>query len=656
MATGTPFHASVSLRDPGWIVAGGIVLMPLMSYTQLLDFKLMPRALLLAAGTTILLLMMIQHIFRKNDAPPYPIRWHIIIPLLLLVAAYALSSLHAINGVEATFWIQKQMLFLLFAAVMLVMISMNKVNLVTLSAGVAASVAIALLLFVRELSSFDFTINTLHDLSTPFGHKNLYAAWLVLSIPFLLYLQHRLRPGIGRTALLVICATVPVTIVLLQAKAATIAMVVMALFFGVTVLSKRPRKQQIATSASAIILLMIGIVAIISLEGRLFTLQTGSFTERMIVWGNTWQMIGDYPLWGVGGGNWQIHFPKYGLHNFYGLNERVYLGYETFQRPHNDFLWVYAEAGIAGLLAWLMIPAITFWHFLKSRAWRKNRFDKQVLMSGAVIAFFVMALADFPLERFELMMMLVLCYLFAVIPENAHRTKIAGSRWIKPVAPIALLLSGYLVYTLFIRTEAEHKHYKVLETHSAGDWLRMSKLASATNERVFNIDNFSIPVQWYAGVAQSAMGNTPAAHHHFQQAYKVNPWQVHVLNNLAGTCHQLGESEHALDYYLQALEIAPFHYEVLLNKSITLYNTGQTDEAFHTMLRLVYKREHQPAYHQAMPVIFNAYLEKLINSEDSAKWNHHSLNKLIGSDSLKIVLLYHHQIEGMELEGLLNGF
>ncbi len=655
MTTGDPNHSLHSLRKPGWAVAGAIVLVPLVSYHQLVDATLLPRAILLAVLIFLLMLSLFRNPGVKGLATlAYP--WQLLIPFMLLVVAYALSSLNALNMVEARFWIHKHLLFLLLAGALLASIRLQRVNLTIVSAGVTLSVVLALALLIKELYAFDFTSNTWHDLRTPFGHKNLHAAWLVLALPFMLHLAKNTRKGFIMMLVVVICCAVPLLIIMLQARAAAIALLVMALFYGMHALSKNRRRLKMALVVSTAVVIIAVVTVIMLPAGVLGQLDSGSFAERLIVWDNTWQMIGEHLWSGVGGGNWQIHFPKYGLHHFHELNQRVYQGYETFQRPHNDYLWVWAEAGITGLLAWLLIPVLNLWFFLQRGYWKREVFNSRVLMTGGVLAFFVIAIADFPSERFEMMLLMVLCYLFAVAPDADPAPSSGKSRNIKPLLASALVLTVYLGYSVYLRAASEHNHYQVLEAHSSGDWLRMSRLTESTNQRVYNTDNFSIPVQWYAGVALSALGQTHEAHLRFKQALAVNPWQVHVLNNLAGTYQQLGEPHRALDYYRQALEMAPLHYDVLLNKSITLYQTENIEEAFHTLLDLVYKKEHPAAYHHAMPVIFDAYLNKLLIHDKSGRWNHQSLRKLNQSDSLKIVVLYHHQIEGVELEDLLNGF
>jgi O-antigen ligase len=632
-----------------------IAMIPAVMYTSLLDFRMLPRGLFLGV---MLLLMYGFWTLAPSGLPDFRsfLRTRPLWPFAGMLAGYSIAAISAFNPVEALFWIQKSILFLLLALAVVAMIGQGVITLLRVSAAVSASIIVAWIMLAIELYPFDFQNISIHDLSTPFGHKNLFASYLVLAAPFVAYLFTQVKTWPLRSAVVLMGILMFITILLLQAKTALIALVVGGSLISVIVLQRYPVKTRYWVAGIAVTLAAAGIMVLFRFDGTFYTLRSGSWDERQLVWRNTLQMIADYPVFGVGGGNWQIFFPRYGLHDFFGMNDKIYQGYETFQRPHNDYLWVYAEAGIAGFLAWISILLLPLWRFWKQRGWRRSAFHPQNLMLAGLVSYFVLAGSDFSLERFEHQMLMVLLFVFVVqeiLPERDEKECRSNMR----VVPlIGLLFSVLIVFGLYSRLKGEHNHFRVLQAHSAGQWTQMAKWSQTTNTAVYNIDNFSIPVRWYEGVARFALGDQPGAFNCFREANEVNPWQVHVLNNLAGSYQQQGNPEQALVIYEKALEIAPLHYEVLLNKSITAYNLGRTDDAFRTMLRLIHKREHPPAYHQAMPVIINAWLRLLKEDTTTGKWNQESIDNLIRSDSLKTLLLYHYQIDKRPLDELINTF
>lgn len=633
-----------------------IVLLPWVTFSQLLDHRLMSRGLLLAS------LMTVGYAFLSGLPSATPWSWHrnrllTLLPFVVMFAGYLISGFIAPNAVEANYWMIKSGFWMLFVYWILRLKTWNGLTLKSISMAVAAATFVSWGVFAFEWVGNDAGIRSLHQLITPFGHKNLFASFLILSIPFVLNINTFNK---GRFAKFIVWATVVAmiaTVILLQAKTAFIGMAAGAIFLVVKRIQKWPPGLRWWTVAllSGVLGALVGLL--FYFDGSYYTLMSGSWEERLLVWRNTLSLISDHPLFGVGGGNWQVQFTQYGLHDFFGLNDQIYLGYETFQRPHNDYLWIYAEAGVIGLAGFVGLLVIALTHSFRKKNQNKDPLGSENLMVAGIVAYFVIALSDFSIERFEHQLLMALLFVFA-IPETKGKSEPVDRPTINPKALTYSLLALSLIITGFFyaRLRAEKNHALVLRAHAAGDYRAMVDLAPGTNGAIYNIDNFSIPTVWYEGVARSAMGEHRLALIKFKEAFQINPWQVHVLNNLAGSYQQTGSSELALEVYRKALAIAPLHYEVLLNKSITEYNLGQTDSAFATQLQLYHKPEHPPIYHQAMPVIFNAWLHSLEADSMSGKWKSESIRNLLMSDSLKRNFLYHVQIEHREIGELLNTF
>ena len=71
----------------------------------------------------------------------------------------------------------------------------------------------------------------------------------------------------------------------------------------------------------------------------------------------------------------------------------------------------------------------------------------------------------------------------------------------------------------------------------------------------------------------------------FEKAYETNPYQIHVLNNIASINEMEGKHDLALKYYNEALAISPNQPDALLNNNAALFNMGNTDEAFLSILK-----------------------------------------------------------------------
>ena len=78
--------------------------------------------------------------------------------------------------------------------------------------------------------------------------------------------------------------------------------------------------------------------------------ETDTISERQMLWGNSWAMVKEKPLTGVGLANWPIYFPKYGI-----SDSRAESGNVTFKRAHNDFLSIWAETGPVNMLVYILL-------------------------------------------------------------------------------------------------------------------------------------------------------------------------------------------------------------------------------------------------------------------------------------------------------------
>ena len=340
--------------------------------------------------------------------------------------------------------------------------------------------------------------------------------------------------------------------------------------------------------------------------------------ERILLWTNTWQMIKENPITGVGGGNWQLFFPKYGLQNFMQTNYLISDGYTTFQRPHNDFLWIWSELGILALLAYISVFVFAIYYGIKNII-NETEITKKIISTSflmVIIGYVIIALVDFPLERSEhqFFILLIIAMVCKQYFTNIKTNKTFPFKWIL----ISIIAVNFFNLFVFVkRTQAETHAHQMLVAHNKNNWTLMIKEAKKANTEYYSIDNFSIPLQWYAGVAYSALGDNVNAKIAFEKAYEINPYQIHVLNNIASINEMEGKHDLALKYYNEALAISPNQPDALLNKSAALFNMGNIDDAFFTILKFKFDNENTQfkTYYLA---IIKAKFEKLFALPNSS--------------------------------------
>jgi tetratricopeptide (TPR) repeat protein len=100
------------------------------------------------------------------------------------------------------------------------------------------------------------------------------------------------------------------------------------------------------------------------------------------------------------------------------------------------------------------------------------------------------------------------------------------------------------------------------------------------------MDPTSTPLSWYSGFAFFKQNNLSEAREKFLDAYKLNPYHIHVLNNLASTYAMSGTSDSAIFFYEKAVKIAPNFDESWFNMSAVYFNMKEYTLAYESLKRV----------------------------------------------------------------------
>lgn len=120
---------------------------------------------------------------------------------------------------------------------------------------------------------------------------------------------------------------------------------------------------------------------------------------RLPAYGVAWDMFRERPLLGVGPGSYRALYMPYKLRLDERRPEWIRIGHQPFSQAHNDHLQILAETGLPGYL--LFLGALIFLARLSFA--RRDAGSPQVQFATtfafpAAVAFFVLALAHFPMQ------------------------------------------------------------------------------------------------------------------------------------------------------------------------------------------------------------------------------------------------------------------
>jgi len=411
------------------------------------------------------------------------------------------------------------------------------------------------------------------------GHKNLLSSIQFLMLPILLYVFITAKK-LFKTLSVIALVLIFITLFQTQTRAVLFALFIFSISLFLLNREKLHKKHFIGFLVGIVLLLGSG-YAIMKYTNRYDAFireinKTLEFTSssRYKLYDSSLQLIVEHPIFGVGPGNWKIDVWEYGLYE--GT-----LGKSFAQRPHNDFLWVFAEGGIFAGLSYILLFLILL---RDSYYLHKNKEDGifYSLLFSCFLGYGFISLVDFPMERFSHNIIFFVLASFII----AGKIKEVNTKMPTWFNLMLIGISFFAVYVASIRYQGEIHAANAIHYKSKGNWNYVIKaIDKAYNLAYYEIENTSTPLLWYRGVAYFNQQKYDLALKDFKSAYKVNPYHVHVLNNLATSYQMKGDSEKAKQYYRDVFKVNPTFKESRINLAAILYNEKKYVEALDVIIQ-----------------------------------------------------------------------
>ncbi len=578
---------------PSWLIYLPLVVIPFVYVNTLVDPGQMPQLAFLFAYMLILLSGVLIKTWRKSDADLVWSRAFTYLSIFLGISAVQVFSVPLVAEGMLT-WLK---MFAFFLLMFLIKQYSQKGNvLYDVSRMLTLTTFLLFVILFWQMSLFnvlEYDHQASYRLNATLGHRNLLSQYVLLLLPFNFFVRNdkviwirwlsRIQLLIGLVLLLI-----------LFSRAVWVAFLVSVM--GTFVMSRlsghQPEDIKITIRKwMPMLLLSVGLIMVIAfghptVRNVLFTQSVttvntgyGTAKDRLILWEKTWHMFQEHPWNGVGPGHWKIHFLKSGVKGTLGEDGKTF-----YQRPHNDFLWILAENGIFVFLLYAM-----FWLILMVAVWNKLTSDKQEQQQlGLFATFFLLSFGcisifSFPIERIPHMT------LFALVSALVMDSKIVTNfRWGKRILFLGLaVISSLGLLFLVVRMHSDANLRMALQAKANKQWEQLASYASEANNQWYTIDPTSTPCAWYVGLAHYFTNDIDKAFTSFKEAYAVNPFHIHVLNNLATCYNQMDSANVAIGLYQEALRINPVFSDARYNQAILQFQQEQILQADSNMRYLI---------------------------------------------------------------------
>ena len=425
------------------------------------------------------------------------------------------------------------------------------------------------------------------------GNVNLYAGYLTLLFPVCLAGGMILR-GAWRWLAWVSATILLVLILILQSRSAWLALISSLLVFmlavairpGIFGFSKRLRYILVGSLLAAVLSLTLFLKWAPASNPFAFRLRA-VFSEdvrfsdggRLMIWRETLRMFTDHFPFGVGAGNFKVHLQGYreaGRLDFSKIDSR-------WNQPHNDYLWILAEKGVIGFVAFFMAIGMAF--LLGVRAVLRSRSREESWIATAAVAslasYMVDSLFSFPLDRVNHQAALgVILAALAMQPAD-HPPGVISKRTFRiPIfSALAFGLLGIGITIAGVSLQQEHHVALAREAMARGHWNTMQKHAHLARTSLRTLDTYAVPVSFLEGFALMKKGSIDEAAALFKVADRENPNRFYILNNLAVIYAARGENQKAGELFQRLRRLYPEEPEAACNLALFLLNQGQTDQA-----------------------------------------------------------------------------
>jgi O-antigen ligase len=452
------------------------------------------------------------------------------------------------------------------------------------------SLSIAMLSILNKTIKGQNLFRQVDLVSGTFANKNLLSSLLFCCLPFY-FLGFSLSKKMKAVSVSAIILTVFVLLILRTRTVliSTVIFLFLSLYYEL--------KQRIFSIRKFRILFSAAVLSIIVFCSYLFLakdtfhsspdiniqyfyrlLDTRTLDSRTLFWENSFKMIGGNFWTGVGLGNWIVEFPHYSLNHFteYGIVN----GTTIVTNPHNDFLLVFAETGIFGILCYLGLFATLLYQCLFLMRNAKSQSDKRMFycLLSFVVGYLFIAFFDFPLDRIEHQILLLTVFGIS----NSYYLKFKNTTNNSSKLPLFFfgIITLYSSTVIWYRINGENHVFRMLEAKKNSDWQNVIWESNLAQNYFYEMDTKSIPLEWYKATALFKLNQMQESNKSFLTAHRLNPNNISILNDLGSSFTNLNQQEKAIEFYKKALQISDNYENARLNLAAVYFNKKEYENAF----------------------------------------------------------------------------
>lgn len=296
--------------------------------------------------------------------------------------------------------------------------------------------------------------------------------------------------------------------------------------------------------------------------------QAGGDRGRLQIWDHTLDMIAEHPLVGVGVGNWSVYYPHYDRGDVVGIGVAP-------RRPHNDFLWIWAELGLIGLLIYVWLLVI-----VAKRVWQQLQAQRMEVLPALFAGLGLLALLGhscFSFPREQPIAVFMGALMLGIAGQDRDSAVLLKMWQTRLLGGFFMTVGLFGLWMGILALQFDLHFAKSLHAQQMGhpdtQWM------AAKKAQKYGL--FDHRVLLLEGDAQSKRGNAQAAVGVYQNYLKLQPHLPAVFNNLGQALEGVGDFTAAEKAYWDGLkDFSGVGAGFLWSNLAALYKrVGRIDEA-----------------------------------------------------------------------------
>ena len=593
-----------------------LVGLPLVQSKTTIDPNIGLRSLVFAAFLGIYLLYF--YIIRRDsiDWKYSRITRLIFVSNIAFIVWAGISAYHATNPMEAVFELGRYGCnFLLFLITFLV-IQKDGINWKTLTNLVIISVIFHGILGLGQKfdkESFDY----FRGMSGPFGtmtNKNLYGSFIVLigTFTFLPFLNKKYGNRTLAFIGIIICSIV---LYYSDTRAAWLSATFSVVIIVLITMIRLPESRRIILTSFGVIsftlLVVIGYSKLVSSDSyeerkaRRITKteqhtknlndksmqnqklprkesRNSSVLERLMVWRESIGILKDYPMFGVGLGNWKIEIPRYSIESItrsnYGKIVRI--------RAHNIYIQILSETGILGFI-FLYVPWLIIFILgvkIVSKDTNKDRIILVSVLLAIVFAFALDGMFSFPNERIAhaaIQWLSLGAILGFYVSFMGSENKKNSLKWV--IVLPGIVICSWVVFISNEKVNFETHMNKAREHYIKKRYAQAIEQVELGKNKFVTMEINKDPIELIGALSAKQLKKYEDGLEYARTCIVYNPFSTRIMNTEGALLTELKHHKAAKISYQRALKYSPRHALSLENLALNHYLLAEYDSCLMTL-------------------------------------------------------------------------